>query len=363
LLALACATSFAQAREASRPAQVLDSIVLDPARFGDAFGGISGVDYDARRRRWMLLSDDRSEHAPARFYAVTIARSDRGRWHVGKARRTMLADARASPFSAAGFGREVVDPEAIRFAPDGHLIWASEGDAQGRHDPAIRSMDRTGREREQVPLPANLRFDRLALRGPRSNATIEGLDFTPDGAMWVAMEGPLIEDGLPAADGRTALVRFTRLRRGGTGEQFAYSLDSAPPPPSQAKAADNGVTEILALDDRRMLVLERSGAALGEGRYLFRCRLYLADFANATEVAGIASLKSGAITPASKRLLLDFATLSNNPGNLEAMAWWPSGQGRPERIVLLNDNNFAMGEPTRLLLLALPPDLRRPPAR
>jgi hypothetical protein len=43
-----------------------------------------------------------------------------------------------------------------------------------------------------------------------------------------------------------------------------------------------------------------------------------------------------------------------------ATAWWPSSDGRRNRIVLLNDNNFLAGEPTRLLLLALSPLITRP---
>jgi hypothetical protein len=363
LFAGACVTPFAHAQDAPPSARVLDSIVLDPFRLDDAFGGISGVDYDSRRRRWLLLSDDRSEHAPARLYTISLERSEKGRWRLGKGRRILLRDLRGLPFPSAGLGREAVDPEAIRVAPDGEsLVWASEGDAQDGYSPVVRRMDSKGRAWEQVRLPPNLRFDRAGRHGPRGNASIEGMDFSPDGALWIAMEGPLIEDGQPAAEDRPALVRFTRLTDDGTTRQFAYRLDAAATAP-HGKAADNGVTEILALDNRRLLVLERSGAVLGEGRYLFRCRLYLADFAQAFEVTGLASLKSAVITPATKRLLLDFGTLPDNPGNLEAMAWWPSRQGHPARIVLLNDNNFAVGEPTRLLLLTLPPDLPVRPAR
>lgn len=363
LFAVACFTPYAQAQDASLSARVLDSVVLDPLRFDDAFGGISGVAYDSRRHRWLLLSDDRSEHAPARLYTIGLKRSDKGRWRLGKGRRTLLRDARGLPFPAPGHGREAVDPEAIRVAPDGRsYVWASEDDARDGYGPAVRQMGRQGREWKQVPLPANLRFDHAAWRGPRGNASIEGMDFSPDGALWIAMEGPLIEDGMPAAEGRPALVRFTRLVEDWDSRQFAYRLDAAAAVP-HGKAADNGVTEILALDDQRMLVLERSGAVLGEGRFLFRCRLYLANFAQATEIAGLASLKSVVIKPATKRLLFDFATLPDNPGNLEAMTWWPSPQDGPEQIVLFNDNNFAVREPTRLLLMALPPDLRRSSAR
>ena len=35
---------------------------------GAPFGGISGVDYDPRTGDWLMISDDRSDEAPARFF-------------------------------------------------------------------------------------------------------------------------------------------------------------------------------------------------------------------------------------------------------------------------------------------------------
>lgn len=350
---------------AARPAPArplverVGTVELDPRRFDTAFGGISGISYDPRQRRWLLLSDDRSDHAPARFYTVRMTRAENGRWLVGRGRRVALRDAHGAAFPVAGLGREAVDPESIRVAPDGRsLYWSSEGDIRHGHGPVVRRIDRRGRTLGQVALPRNLGLDPTGKGGARDNATLEGLDFAPDGALWLAMEAPLIEDGLPAGDGRTALVRFTRLEEGAPARQFAYRLDSVPPDRA-AKGADNGVTEILMLDDRRMLVIERSGVPAGAGRFRFHCRLYLADFTGATDVAAVARLDEAMIAPATKRLLLDFDEFPEGSGNLEGMAWWPSPDGGRDRIVLVNDNNFATGEPTRLLLLALSPAVLR----
>jgi len=364
LLALAClfgSGAVAQER-AAHPVQLVDTVELDPSRFDGAFGGISGIDYDRRQRRWLLLSDDRSDHAPARWYAARIDRHANGRWRVRSVRRHTLVDSAGERFPSAGLGHEAVDTEAIRVAPDGRTrLWTSEGDARDGYGPAVRRADRHGRTIGSVSLPANLRFDPAGRRGTRDNGTLEGLDFAPDGALWLAMEAPLIEDGLPAAEGRPARVRFTRVRSGEATRQYAYSLDAAPPS-VHGKGADNGVTEILMLDDHRALVIERSGAPDEDGHYRFHCRLYLADFAAATEVSAVAALDDRS-TPAAKRLLFDFDTLQTSPGNLEGMAWWPARGNRRDRIVLVNDNNFVEGEPTRLLLLALAPDLVPPPTR
>ncbi len=346
---------------AAMPAVQLEQrITLDPAHFDAEFGGISGLAYDRRSRRWLMISDDRSGKAPARFYTVRISQDQQTGWlMIGKGRRVVLTDAVGQPFPAPGTGREAVDPEAIRVMGDGRsLLWASEGDAVDGFGPSVRRIDRRGRERSQVTLPANLRFDPEQASGIRDNNSFEGLDITPDGALWTAMEGPLIEDGLPAAVGRTALVRFSRLMEGETARQYAYRLDAVPVP-GQGGVADNGVSEILALDDRHMLVMERSGAADANGRFGFHNRLYLADFGAVQDVASWGSLSAGEVAIARKTLIVDFDSLPGAPfGNLEGMDWL--GGPQPDgsrRLLIVNDDGFEHDQPTELLVVTIPPGM------
>ena len=44
---------------------------------GTLVGGLSGLDYDPVSGKWAIISDDKSDHAPARFYLARIA-LDRG---------------------------------------------------------------------------------------------------------------------------------------------------------------------------------------------------------------------------------------------------------------------------------------------
>lgn len=344
---------------------VVERITLDPPRSDRAFGGLSGITYDPRRRHWIVLSDDRSTHAPARFYTLRLRRKEAGQWRISTVKRHILRDSAGQPFPPPGTGREAVDPEAVRITPDGRaLIWASEGDATGGHGPAIRLMNRRGRTIGTVDLPPNLRFHADGAKGTRPNGSIEGMDHAPDGALWLAMEKPLVEDGPLAGIGRGALVRFTRLKAGEAPRQYAYALDPIPYAGREGRA-DNGVSEIVMLDDRRILVLERSGRADQKGRFHFHCRLYLADFTEAEDIMPLASLSDGKISAARKMLLVDFDDVAGPPvGNLEGMAWWPDegkspthlpGNADRRRILLVNDNGFEADRPSRLLLLTLPP--------
>ncbi len=45
---------------------------------GLAVGGLSGIDFDHRTGDWYLISDDRSEHGPARVWRAVIDSDDYG---------------------------------------------------------------------------------------------------------------------------------------------------------------------------------------------------------------------------------------------------------------------------------------------
>lgn len=349
--------AYAEADAAPVPSVRLDQrIALERSRFDDLFGGISGLAYDRRTQRWLMLSDDRSGHGSARFYTVRIGQDREGRLRIGRGRQVTLKDGAGLTFPKPGIGREAVDPEAIRVSPDGKaLLWSSEGDVQDGFGPSVRRIDRKGRELGRVVLPQNLRLDPKGATGIRDNATFEGLDFTPDGALWIAMEGPLIEDGPPAAPGRSAIVRFSRLQEGVPTRQYAYRLDAVPVAGPGA-VADNGVSEILSLDDRRMLVMERSGATDASGRFQFHSRLYLADFGQAQDVARVPSLSGEDVTTARKTLLVDFDALPGAPfGNLEGMDWLGARRADgSRRMAIVNDDGFEADRPTELLVVTLP---------
>ncbi|NQE64847.1 esterase-like activity of phytase family protein [Caulobacter sp. RHG1] len=328
-------------------------IVVD----GAPFGGISGVDYDRETGRWLMISDDRSDKAPARFFVGSLDYDARGVRGLRVEKQIPLRREDGSTFpSTAGEG-ERADAEALRINPrTGDLVWSSEGDAPRGFDPSIRRMDRDGAARGAIPTPAAFRFDPAKTKGARINQTFEGLSFSPDGRwLWLAMEAPLIQDGPAPAVSNGGLTRITRLdREGQVSAQYAYRLDPVQAAP--VKRSDNGVSEILAVDDRRLLVLERSGVEDGEGRFVFLCRLYLAETAGAEDVAGRDSLAAGDVRPMTKRLLVNFDRLPNTPPtNLEAMAWGPKLSTGERSLVLFADDNFDPHQRGQMLVFGFRP--------
>lgn len=333
---------------------------------GTVVGGLSGIGYDARSGRWIMVSDDRSEHGPARFYAARLDYDDiRFRAltlesvHV---LRQPSGDRYRSPAQFPSQGGEVADIEAIRFDPLGDGVWyASEGHGTLGLPPFVRQAGADGVCRATLPLPAMFRLAPDRSSGPRNNLVFEGLTFAPDGrSLWLAMEAPLYQDGPVATPSHGAVSRLTQLDRSGKLlAQYAYPLDPVQGVPAPGRFADNGVSEILTVDARHLLVLERSGVQDADGRFNFHIRLYLAQLNGGTDVSGYPALAAAAYAPLRKRLLLNFDTLAvERVDNLEGMSWGPLLPNGHRSLVMVSDDDFGQGRSTQLLLfdVSLPLD-------
>lgn len=311
---------------------------------GTTAGGLSGIDYDAERSEYLLLSDDRSDVNPARFFVaqwappwaqppepkgvVQLQRPGGGPW---PARR------RAEPQIP------VPDPESLRLRPGtGTLLWTSEGDVGRGFGPALYESARDGRLLREFALPAMFNPDPAQRSGPRDNLGLEGLALTPDGRhAWLGMENALLQDGpVPTTLAPGGPCRLTRidLETGQATRQIAYIPDAIPLRPLvPGSHADNGISEMLMLDADRMLVLERAYAT-GAGNSL---RLYEIDTRNATDVLAIDALAAGNHGAVAKTLVADFASLGlSRLDNTEGMCWGPPLPDGKRMLVVVSDDNF-----------------------
>lgn len=327
---------------------------------GTLVGGLSGVDYDSRRGTWVLISDDRSEINPARYYTATLAYDQGGFSSVQITSTMALRQADGSLYPSRNVGGNVPDPESVRFDPsNSNLWWTSEGERARSLDPFVAQIDKGGKLLSTLPLPAMFKMNATAEKGPRNNATFEGLAFAPDGqSIWVSMEGPTYEDGALPTPTTPAVTRFTRFDRAGQVlAQYAYPIDAIPAAPAAGKNADNGVSEILAVNEHQLLVVERAGIQQADGTYANDIRLYEVDISGATNVATLASLKGATYTPMKKRLVLNFNTLGlAKVDNIEGIAWGPKLANGRDSLVLVSDNNFnAASQITQLLAFEVIP--------
>ncbi|MFG3245204.1 esterase-like activity of phytase family protein [Streptomyces sp. NPDC048187] len=198
-------------------------------------------------------------------------------------------------------------------------------------EPSVRRYSRTGELLGRLPVPDDLRT--LPEGRGRANGSFEGLTLMPGGRTLLAsMEYPL--DGDPAD-----LVRFQtwqRTRHGDfrLGARYTYRTDPG-----------LGVSEVTAIPDGRLLVLER-GFTAGVGNTV---RLHLAD-------------RPGHGTALDKRLLADLVDCPSlgatakqpQPGplldNFEGMAVTGRSGGRTDVLIVSDDNQNDV-QTTRFLRL------------
>lgn len=323
---------------------------------GTRVGGLSGIDY-APNGTWYIISDDRSAINPARFYTARLEFDEGGFHAVTFTGATLLLrrDGTAFPNSTSE-SRDIIDPEAIRFAPGSRtLFWSSEGDGEKMIDPLIVEMNRDGSYLREIPLPEIFRMS-AEEKGPRNNGVFEGLALSLDEReLIVSLEDPLRQDGPAASPSMEAPVRVTRIDQstGGVTAQYAYMLDRITlEPPSGEVQGNNGLVEILPLDTGRLLFLERS-FVVGAGNSI---RLYEGRITYATDISSFPSLLGVSYTPIEKRLLLDFATLGlPRIDNIEGMSWGPVLKNGHRTLAFVSDNNFSSRQITQIILLEVLP--------
>lgn len=330
-----------------------DDLVVDAT----LAGGLSAIDYDAETGEWAAISDDPSENAPARYYTLDLAYDADGIDTFNLASAVTLLQANGEPYPSATEGGNVPDLEAIRFDPTSDTLWyASEGSHDLGVDPFVAGANLDGRlVTSWVPPMFTVATGKD--RGPRENLAFEGLAFAADGdSLWVAMEGPLYQDGAPSTFDTASLPRFTETDRDGNVlRQVAYQIEPLPEWDGPVMATTAGVSEILAIADDRLLVLERASIESDAGTSYF-VSVYEVNVAAASDVSGVESLQDASFVPVSKRLVLDLNAAGVEPlGNVEGMAWGPDLENGNQSIVLIADDNFDEAQETAVIVLEVLP--------
>ncbi|MFI9078716.1 esterase-like activity of phytase family protein [Streptomyces sioyaensis] len=227
-----------------------------------------------------------------------------------------------------------LDSEGLAIERDGTRLVTSE------YEPSVRRYDRHGQLLGQLPVPENLKAYKI------TNRAFEGLTLDGRGHKLIAsMEGWLTKDG-------TDTRRFQTWQRGHRGQyrvssQFAYMGDTG-----------YGISEIAAIGDGRLLVLERSfNTTVG-----WTAHLYVTDPRRATDVSSVTDLadRDQRVRFASKTLVakleecpsLDAPTrfpVQANPlvGNIEGMAITGRRHG-VLRLTLVADDDQSPAAITRL---------------
>jgi 3-phytase len=182
---------------------------------------------------------------------------------------------------------------------------------------------------------------------------LKGLTLSANGnGVITAMEGPLLQDGPEPTTTAGAPVRIT-FHSKATGRplsQVVYNLDPLPAASPTGGAAYNGVTEILAVDNTRFLMLER--AYVEDVGY--SVRLYEMNMIGATSVLNTSSLAGARYAPTTKRLLVDFNALGlSTVGDIAGMGWGPTFSNGERSLVFVSNDKFSSSLQTQFIALGV----------
>lgn len=330
------------------------------------FGGLSAIDYIPEEDAYVVLSDrgpaDGESSFPCRFHIIKLplshgkgdAKTELGFELV----RTAMLKAGAKTFTGSlaalrswdGNGRcPSLDPEGIR-SMHGMFVISDE------YGPSIEVFSQDGTLKRGARLPECFALSELRKPpfqiGTFSNRGMEGLAVTPSQSVIGAMQGPLVQDGRIVNNKCLgSFTRWLKFQSGGETWQYVYPLTDE----------SMGVSEVLAIDENRFLVIERDSLA---GSKAVNKHIYLASTLGASDVSNVASLASGlpdGVKPIRKRLFIDllapeFGLCGDQaPEKPEGIAWGPTLADGRKLLIVCYDNDFVMTNETLFLAFAIDP--------
>ena len=321
---------------------------------GTEVGGISGITYDSDANLFYGLSDDRgnreepaegaSPNEPARYYDIAIDLNDGSldEGDVTFTEVTTLLNASERPFNGGA-----TDPEGIALAENGNLYISSEGDANNLIAPFVAEFTPDGQIIDNLPVPEKFLPTASQSSGIQNNQAFESLTITPDNQfLYTATENALFQDGERSSfeSGSPARIIQYDLETKEPIAEYVYLTDAIPETPEPADGfADNGLVELLAIDNSGTLLAMERSFAVGTGNSI---RIYEISTQDATDVSDVESLADADIIELAveKRLIADLgADFGINEDNVEALTFGGTLPDGSQSLIAVSDNNFNSG--------------------
>lgn len=304
-------------------------------------GGFSGITYNAEKDIYYVISDDRSNLSPARFYTLKIDINNNKINEVNIENVTFLKDENGENYSP-----NTSDTEAIALTPRNTLFIASEGVYKTNISPFIHEYDLEGKFINSVRIPERYIPKEGEKKGVENNLGFESLTIKANGIMpqdpfrlFTVTESALVQDvnlNNPETILRSRLMHYVINPFGDpvlVGEHL-YTVDNP-----ELGVLYNGISELLSLpQEGYLLSLERTFGLRGYGAKIFQLVM-----ANASDISSQKTLAENIdnITPIRKKIVLDLQKLGIKLDNLEGITFGPRLADGSQTLILISDNNFA----------------------
>lgn len=320
-------------------------------------GGLSAINYERQQDKFYVLSDDRSQFAPARFYTfrLKVKQTNDGI----KIASFQPEDVTFVQDEQGNYQTGSIDPEGLALSPRNTVFISSEGNPTENIEPFIAefALD-TGKKIADVRLPKRYLAGEEPEhpQGVRENLAFESLTINSVGLpqdpfrLFTATESALLQDESFARE-EQARIRFLHYVINPIGNpvlvaEHLYLLEPAP-----TEVISNGLTELVALQtEGYFFSLERTFSFAGAGAKIFQVVI-----GNATDTNNINSLRDNIsqIRPLKKQLLFNLEDLEIELDNLEGMTIGPRLPDGSQSLLLISDDNFNDEQISQLFLFRL----------
>ena len=328
-------------------------------------GGLSGIDYDAQKNQYYLISDDPSQFSPARIYTAEIEIGNAKIDTIKFTGVTFMLQQNGQPYPKYGTTKKLKpDGESVRYNPKSQqLLWSSEGERLFKNgdtmivQPTLTNIKLDGKFIDTIPLPQGFKFNKTET-GLRKNALFEGTTYADNfKTLYASLEEPMYDDGRQAAfeydQALTRILKFDVKSKQNIA-QYAYNLGSLPVKPSVENDWNvNGISEILAINNHTLLVMERAWAK-GHDDHTF-IKLYQVDLNGAANEINNPSFITNPPKPLQKKLLFDFDSLNRHIDNFEGVTFGPKLPNGHNTLIFVVDNNFAKTQTQQVFLFEVMP--------
>lgn len=324
-------------------------------------GGLSGMMWNANSL--VAVSDDKGRDGEPRLYEIDLKIEKSG--PTLKPKTVHFVTGLPNGLEKKGG----LDLEGLILLPGGDILISSEGNnnAKPREMPRIFRTTIEGKWKLDLPISEKYLPETTGQqkKGIQNNGAFEGLTSYGDGKfVYTSTELPLVQDVVSGEERKGEWIRILKYEDKGAQQsykpvaEYAYRMDALSDGP-QGMEVMRGVSEILAISDNKLLVLER-GARLSSKKLISNAlTFYLVDLSKGSDVSSLTSLRDGKFTGVSKTKVLDFETdLAKECGekcleNFEALSWGPKLADGRRSLLVLSDNNFSKKQTTRFLVFAV----------
>lgn len=289
-------------------------------------GGLSGLVWTEEKT--LLLSDDRGKNGDSRFYEAGL------KINGSKVEIELRKIRKISRVPGLKDLTTILDPEGLARLPDGSILVSSEADTnrKPREPNRILHLTAEGEFLGELKMPDEVQAEPLGQqkKGTVNNAGPEGLSLTLDSKyLWVGYERALYQET------EEKVVRLDRHRlEGGTYKFEATHRYKLSPAVEGLREIIRGVSEVLAIDENRLLVLERSAHLVGL-KIGTSGEIYVADCSKPV---------------CSKKMVVNFEGDLKKfrkevpTANFEGLSWGPVLPDGRKTVLMMNDNNFTKDE-------------------